>query len=400
MVVKKREKFDMPPHGRYNESAMDIQTQAKNRFIIGLTGNIGTGKSTVMNVLRHLGAYGVDADELTKKAYQIGSISDQIKTRFGDVAVNSHGEVERKALAQIVFNDQQALADLEAILHPQVTRLTQVLVQTANLPVIVIEAIKLLESDLAALCDCIWVVDADAKTISGRLQKQRGMNESQIIERLTNQSPPADKKKKAHIIIENSGNRAETWDQVNRAWQKMMAESENFRKCDQETLALTAPFSARIVTPFSPAHVHAISACGPMENAVLIPGGSPLGPDSTEALICDSFVCAEDLKLDASSFSVWHLATFSLSMRGWIMQPGTEDKSDLPSTIALAEALARLQRVESINMAIPFPFNRDMQGYFMQNAFSRVSDDSPAAAEWHKAGYNVFNKQFWDVTLI
>ena len=390
----------MPPPGRYNESAMDIQPQEKKRFIIGLTGNIGSGKSTILNMLRHLGAYGIDADELTKKAYRLESTSGQIKARFGDVIMDSRGEIDRKALAQIVFNDQKALADLEAIIHPQVTRITHALIQTANLPVIVIEAIKLLESDLAALCDSIWVADADATAISGRLQKQRGMSESQIMERLANQSPPADKKGKANTIIENSGSRAETWGQVSRAWQKMVAESRNFRQFNQEILAKTAPFASRIVTPFSPAHLQTVTASGLLENAVLMPGATSLDPDSAEALICDSFLCSNSDVMGASGFSVWDLSTFSLTMRGNIMLPATEEINNLSSRTTLSEALARLHRVESINIAIPFPFNRDIKDSLQQSAFFRVPDNAPGAAEWHKAGYNVFNKQIWDVTLI
>jgi hypothetical protein len=131
-----------------------------------------------------------------------------------------------------------------------------------------------------------------------------------------------------------------------------------------------------------------------------MPGGMPLDHDSAEALICDSFLCSDNHALDASGFSVWDLSTFSLTMRGNIMLPAIAKKNNLSSRTSLAEALARLHRVESITIAIPFPFNKDTKGTLQQSAFFRVSDETPGAAEWHKAGYNVFNKQIWDVTLI
>ena len=142
---------------------MGETTAHQDRFIIGLTGNIGTGKSLVRKMIQHFGAYGIDADILTHEALKPdGPAKEQIVHRFGSSILDSQAAVDRVKLARIVFNDEKALVELENILHPFVSIAARNMIKRARLPIIIIEAIKLLDSDLADMCDSIWVVDASS----------------------------------------------------------------------------------------------------------------------------------------------------------------------------------------------------------------------------------------------
>jgi dephospho-CoA kinase len=146
----------------------------QDRFIIGLTGNIGTGKSLVRKMLQHLGAYGIDADILAHEALKSNSPAhERIIRYFGASILDTHGTVDRAKLAHIVFTDEKALVELENILHPLVSIAVANIIQYARLPIIIIEAIKLLESDLAGICDSIWVVDSREQVIFDRLSYAR-----------------------------------------------------------------------------------------------------------------------------------------------------------------------------------------------------------------------------------
>jgi dephospho-CoA kinase len=101
------------------------------KFVIGLTGNIATGKSVVRRMLEHLGAYTIDADALTHRAYAKGAPGyQQVIDRFGKWLINKDGEIDRKKLGNLVFSDAEALKQLEAIVHPLVRQATEMLIKT------------------------------------------------------------------------------------------------------------------------------------------------------------------------------------------------------------------------------------------------------------------------------
>jgi dephospho-CoA kinase len=192
---------------------------AQDHFLIGLTGNIGTGKSLVRALLERQGALGIDADWLSRLASMPGAPAfAAILGRFGAEILGAGGEIDRRKLADTVFTDDQGLKDLEAILHPEISRASAALSARSPLPVVVIEAIKLLESDLAAQCGSIWVVDADEQTVFQRLQSLRGMSRAEAQRRLARQSPPEEKIRRADVVIRNSGDIKETSAQVAAAW--------------------------------------------------------------------------------------------------------------------------------------------------------------------------------------
>ena len=201
---------------------MENPNPTPEHYVIGLTGNIGSGKSLVRKMLEHLGALGVDADWLTREASRKnGPGHDAILERFGKAILDENGEINRRQLGRQVFSSRQALEDLENILHPLASAATRRIIAQSPLPVVVIEAIKVLESDLAEQCQQIWVVAADEDSVYERLQRTRGMTRTDIRARLAQQTPTAQMKQKAQVVIENSGSIAAAWEQVQSAWQKL-----------------------------------------------------------------------------------------------------------------------------------------------------------------------------------
>jgi dephospho-CoA kinase len=190
-----------------------------DKYVIGLTGNIAVGKSVVRQMLQHLGAYTVDADQLTHQAMMPGAPAYQpVIEMFGKFVLNDDNTINRATLGSIVFAFPEALAKLEAIVHPVVQQASLTLISRAKQPVIVVEAIKLLESDLSKVVNAIWVVDASPETQMKRLQDKRRMSEEEARRRIVVQRPQADKVARANVIIMNDGNIEETWKQVQVAW--------------------------------------------------------------------------------------------------------------------------------------------------------------------------------------
>ncbi len=201
------------------------------KFVIGLTGNIATGKSLVRRMLEHLGAYGIDADALGHRAMARGAPGYQpVVETFGRWILNSDDQIDRGRLAKVVFSDVDALARLEAIIHPLVIQAVDLMTMRTNRSVIALEAIKLIESGLHNKCDTIWVTYAPQEIQLARLMHRRHMGEIQANQRITAQPPPEQKIESADIIINNHGSFEETWQQVLAAWQQL------FPTFDAETI--------------------------------------------------------------------------------------------------------------------------------------------------------------------
>ncbi|UYN91644.1 MAG: dephospho-CoA kinase [Anaerolineales bacterium] len=196
------------------------------KFVIGLTGNIATGKSVVRRMLEHAGAFGIDADALSHRAIeQNGPGYAAVVQSFGKYILKADGEIDRKKLGQIVFSDPQALKLLEGIIHPIVREGVAHLARLSPHQVIVIEAIKLLESPLREACDVIWVVTADEAVQLARLKQKRGMDLDEARKRMANQSSQAEKAAQADTVIDNSASIEQTWQQVKDAWRKLFPQA-------------------------------------------------------------------------------------------------------------------------------------------------------------------------------
>lgn len=189
-------------------------------LVIGVTGNIATGKSTVLEYLRSKGALIIDADKLAHQAMAPGGPAYQeVVAAFGKEILNPDGTINRKALGQIVFADPEALRRLERILHPRVFEMVKEAIAQAPSPVVVLEAVKLLEAGLSStLCDEIWVVTASQETQLRRLKETRGMDEAQARRIMAAQSPQAAKVNQADRVIRNDGTLEELYAQLDAIW--------------------------------------------------------------------------------------------------------------------------------------------------------------------------------------
>jgi dephospho-CoA kinase len=209
-----------------------------SKFIIGLTGNIATGKSVVRKMLEHLGAYGIDADALTHRVMSQGAPGYQpIIDEFGKYILDPDQQIDRKKLGNLVFADPDALVKLESIVHPFVRQAVDHLIQNATQKVVVVEAIKLLESPLREKVDKIWVTVANESSQLSRLVEKRGMSQAEARQRMENQSPQSDKIAAADVIIKNDGTYDETWKQVQDAWKKQFPKERVEDTVEMEAVA-------------------------------------------------------------------------------------------------------------------------------------------------------------------
>ncbi|OGO63671.1 MAG: dephospho-CoA kinase, partial [Chloroflexi bacterium RBG_19FT_COMBO_50_10] len=189
------------------------------KFVIGLTGNIATGKSVVRKMLEHLGAYGIDADALGHRAIAKDAPGYKaVVDTFGKWILTPDGQVDRGKLARVVFSDPDALNQLESIVHPLVRQAINLLIRRSSQKVIVVEAIKLLEGPLRQACDTIWVTYAQKPTQIARLIKKRNLSVAVAHQRVNSQPPQDEKVKVANTVIQNEGTFEDTWQQVTRAW--------------------------------------------------------------------------------------------------------------------------------------------------------------------------------------
>lgn len=192
------------------------------KYVIGLTGNIATGKSVVRRMLEHLGAYTIDADALAHRVIAKGAPGYQpVLDKFGTWLLESDGQINRNKLGRVVFADPEALNQLEAIIHPYVGQAVDLLTRRATQSVIVIEAIKLLESELREKCDGIWVTDAPQEVQVERLIRKRGMTRDEALQRVNAQSDQKEKLAAAKVIINNTGSYDDLWKQITEAWKKI-----------------------------------------------------------------------------------------------------------------------------------------------------------------------------------
>ena len=191
------------------------------KYVIGLTGNIATGKSMVRKMLEHLGAYGIDADALAHRAIAKDAPGYQpVLDTFGSWILTPEGQIDRTRLGRIVFSDSEALEKLEAIVHPLVRQAIDLLVRRAGQKIIVVEAIKLLEGPLRTACDNIWVTTAPMEVQLRRLRIKRGMSAEVARQRIAAQPPQTQKIEAADVVIKNNGSFEAAWKQVLAAWQK------------------------------------------------------------------------------------------------------------------------------------------------------------------------------------
>ena len=195
-------------------------------LLVGLTGGIGSGKSTVARMLEERGAVVFDADLLAREAVEPGTPGHTaVIERFGADVLAPGGELDREALASIVFADPSARRDLEQIVHPEVRRLfaegSEAYRDTDR--IVVFSAPLLVESGMHTAFEILVVVSATVETQIERLMRQRGMSEASIRARIDAQAPLEDKAAVADFLVDNEGTLAELESQVERLWHDLSA---------------------------------------------------------------------------------------------------------------------------------------------------------------------------------
>ena len=196
---------------------------ARKSLVIGLTGNIATGKSTILNYLIEKYATIIDADKLGHRVIEPGGPAyDAVVRAFGKEILREDGTIDRKKLGKIVFSNPLDLGRLEKIVHPKVFELGKQEISSTESPVIILEAIKLLEAGLmSTLCDEIWVVTSSFATQLRRLLELRKMEEGEAQRMINLQPPQAAKVNQADRVIDNDGTMAELYSQLDAIWEDL-----------------------------------------------------------------------------------------------------------------------------------------------------------------------------------
>ena len=202
-------------------------------IVIGLTGGIGSGKSTVSRKLKDLGATVIDADQVARDVVKPGTpASREIVQAFGSGILNDDGTLNRKKLGALVFQDPAARAVLNQITHPWIKEaifgeVEKYRRQPDSNQIVVVEAPLLIEVGLHHGLDEIWVVQVDERVQLERLMNRDGITAAEARQRIASQLPQAEKLKYATRVIDNSGSEAETKKQVARHWASLPADMIN-----------------------------------------------------------------------------------------------------------------------------------------------------------------------------
>ena len=195
--------------------------------VIGLTGGIGSGKSTVSQYLKELGAVIIDADKVGHEAFQPATEAwREVVATFGRDILTPNGEIDRKKLGAIVFDNPQALTQLNRIMHPKMRDMMKAQIdeyRRQGVAVVVLEAAILIEANWTPLVDEVWVTIAPDSAVLERLKKQRGLAEEQTLSRIRSQLSNEERLKHADVVITNEGNLGEVKARVKELWGKIHA---------------------------------------------------------------------------------------------------------------------------------------------------------------------------------
>ena len=193
--------------------------------LLGITGNIASGKSAVRQYLENEGALTIDADLLAQSTYLPGMPAYQpILERFGSDICYSDGQINRSRLGKIVFNDPAALRELESIVHPLVTQGIEDVLARANVDLVVVEAIKLFEAGIHERCSAVWAVTAKDSLRRDRLMSTRGLTEADAWLRIRSQSPQEEKNSRSDYVISTDGSFQDTYTQTQVGLEQLRSE--------------------------------------------------------------------------------------------------------------------------------------------------------------------------------
>lgn len=192
--------------------------------IIGLAGGVGSGKSTITLLLKELGATTVDLDKVGHEVLKHVDVKNQLVKHFGDKILSTDGDINRRTLGDIVYNDKEALATLNSIVHPVIDAEINEKVreyQQQGVEVLVLEAAVMLESGRQFQVDEIWVTTASEETVLERLKDSRAFSEETVRARIKSQMSNEERAKLADVVIDNEGTLDELRQKVNLEWEKL-----------------------------------------------------------------------------------------------------------------------------------------------------------------------------------
>ena len=190
---------------------------------IGLTGGIGSGKSTVAEMLEELGATVIHADAIGHQIYEPTTEGwSRIVETFGAAVLRADQTVDRKKLGAVVFADPGALKQLNSIVHPlmfdEICRRIEAYRKAGRSQPIVVEAAILIEANWLPLVNEVWLVVADQAAVTERLARERGLSHTEVAARINAQIDDAERRRFAHVVIENTGSIEDLKKRVRTAW--------------------------------------------------------------------------------------------------------------------------------------------------------------------------------------
>lgn len=355
------------------------------KYVIGLTGNIGTGKSVVRKMLEHLGAFSIDADALAHQATAKGGPAyAAVVKMFGEWMLTPEGDINRALLGRLVFAEPTALAKLESIIHPFVGQAVDVLVNRNKAKVVVIEAIKLLEGDLAKHCSAVWVVHVPEAVQEARLVAGRKMSPAEARQRMAAQNPQTDKLKAATLVIDNSGSFEDTWTQVQAAFGKVM-----------QTLAPEPP-PAPAPTPAVPARAGA--------PVVKVRRGKPSDANDIAALVKaatngqralsraevianfgDKGYMLTEVNGQLSLMLGWKVENLVARIDEFYLLPNTPLEAALPQTVEAVEAASRELMCEASLLFAPLPLAPAAAKILAASEYTPQTPDKLGVSAWKEA---------------
>ncbi|MFA7283885.1 MAG: dephospho-CoA kinase [Candidatus Omnitrophota bacterium] len=187
----------------------------KNKFILGVTGNIACGKSTVARMFKTGDCLLIDADKLSRRLIARGGpVYRKIKKLFGEEVLKRGGFIDRKKLGEIVFSDRDALKKLNRLMHPEIIRLIRESIDRSKKKLIILDAALIVEAGLSGLMDKLVVVRAGKSQQVRRAQKSLGLNKKEVSLRMESQISQNKKSRFADFIIDNNKSLAKTKKQV------------------------------------------------------------------------------------------------------------------------------------------------------------------------------------------
>lgn len=193
--------------------------------IIGLTGGIGSGKSTISKVLAHLGAVVIDADKMGHEVFKPGTKAwQEVVDAFGQGIISADGTIDRRKLGEIVFRNPGARAKLNQVMHPLIYEQVKSRIEEygrKGVAIIIVEAPLLLEVGWKSLVDEIWVTSASEATVIKRLKEQKGLSEAQSLARVRAQLTDEERIRQADVVIDTDCALDELKERVEALWRKL-----------------------------------------------------------------------------------------------------------------------------------------------------------------------------------